>query len=65
MVPGYNIANGKWTLEDAGSEDYERNVQDAVGSQLTQHKSVMTSDKCISLASAAIEQSDFEVKESV
>jgi hypothetical protein len=67
-VPGFNIETGKWTLEDAGSAESNDDKQDmcpATGEEnkdVVQHRTVMTGDKCISLALSAMENCDYEVK---
>ena len=65
-MPGINIQTGKWTVEDGGSADSSRDNQDhcPVGEKSTdvvQHRSVMTGDKCISLAISAMDNRDYEV----
>ncbi len=64
-MPAINIRTGEWTREDDGSADSSRDNQDlcAVGERkdMVQHRSVMTGDKCISLAISALENRDYEV----
>jgi hypothetical protein len=63
-VPGINIQTGEWTLEDAGSadsgQDHQENCRER-SKDVVQHKSVMTGDKCISLAISALDNRDYEV----
>ncbi len=65
-MPGFNIQTGKWTLEDAGSaESSHDNHNECPGVEeskdVVEHRSVMTGDKCISLALSAIQSRDYEV----
>ena len=63
LVPGFNIVDGNWTVEDAGSEHSDdTRVQETASQGLVQHKTVMTADKCIAMAVTAMEQKDFEVR---